>query len=580
MDKQHQNLKFDIMMTLTLCTFIALMSCHILAKSDTTPDVGKSVALFDYFNYSGDDEIYTSNPLPDDESFYNPVLPGWYSDPSICYNGDGDYFLVTSTFSYFPGVPVFHSRDLVNWHQVGNALNRTSQLEKMEGQGINGGIYAASISYNKANKTYYIVTTNVGAGNFFVKTKDPFGEWSDPIYLPEVGGIDPSFLFDDDGKAYIVNNEGAPDGKPEYDGHCTIRVQEFDVANDRTVGPRKILINKGMRPEDKPIWIEGPHMYKIDGKYYLMCAEGGTGSNHSEVIARSDSPMGGFVPWTGNPILTQRTLDSSRPNPVTCTGHAELFQTKEGEWWSCFLGCRPINNQFENLGRETFLMPVRWSVDGFPYITREKELVPVILKRPGVKRDSLTTFGNFAVREEFDSGKLGPEWMTLRTPITDQYSLTETPGYLKLKCSKISSVECKSPSYVCRRVQHHRFVAETSMLFNPTDSTEYAGLMLFKDDSHQYFLSVGRENGERRVMLWQIGGASDYQIASQPIGESPARVELKIVSSGSGFDFYYSVGKGGWKQVGRNIDALYLSTAFAGGFTGTTVGMYATSKLR
>jgi alpha-N-arabinofuranosidase len=567
------------MTTLALLVSILLISCHSFAKTDAIPEAGKSVALFDYFKYKGEDDIYKCNPLPGNEYFYNPVLPGWYSDPSICSNGEGDYFLVTSTFAYFPGVPIFHSRDLVNWRQIGNVLNRPSQLVNMEGQGTNGGIYAASIAYNKTNKMYYLVTTNVGAGSFFVKTADPFGEWSDPIMLPELGGIDPSFFFDDDGRAYIVNNQGAPNDKPEYDGHCTIRVQEFDVATDKTIGPRKILINKGMRPEDKPIWIEGPHMYKIGGKYYLMCAEGGTGNMHSEVIARSDSPMGEFVPWSCNPILTQRTLSAERPNPITCTGHAELFQTTEGEWWACFLGCRPINNQFENLGRETFLMPVRWSDDGFPYITKDDEIVPTILKRPGVHRDSLVTFGNFEVNEDFEADTLGPEWMTLRTPITSQYSLTDVQGYLKLVCSPISSTWTKSPSYVCRRVQHHKFECETRMLFNPSDSTELAGLLLYKDDSHQYFLSVGRDEGKRKVMLWQIGGESNYQIAQEEIDDSATRVDLRIVSHGTSFDFYYSAGLNGWRRLCRSVDALYLSTAFAAGFTGTTVGMYATSKL-
>ena len=334
-------------------------SCNLSKANGNLPAVKDSTALFDYFTYKGNDDFYKENPLPDDESFYNPILPGWYSDPSICTNGEGDYFLVTSTFTYFPGVPIFHSRDLVNWKQVGHVLSRPSQLVNMKGQHVSGGIFAPAISYNPHNKTYYMVTTNVGAGNFFVKTQDPFGEWSDPIMLPEVGGIDPSFFFDEDGKAYIVNNDDAPDYKPEYSGHRTIRIQEFDVKSDKTIGPRKILVNKGVHPEEKPIWIEGPHMYKINGKYFLMDAEGGTSTWHSEVIFRSDSPMGTFTPWTKNPILTQRHLSAERPNPITCAGHADLIQTKEGDWWAVFLACRPINNKFENLGRESFLIPVR-----------------------------------------------------------------------------------------------------------------------------------------------------------------------------------------------------------------------------
>lgn len=275
---------------------ITMMSCNS-KKEQQLPAIGKSVALFDYFSYKGNDDFYISNPLSGEDYFYNPILPGWYSDPSVCTNGEGDYFLVTSTFTYFPGVPIFHSKDLVNWKQIGHVLNRASQLVNMEGQKVSGGIFAPAISYNPYNKTYYMVTTNVGAGNFFVKTQDPFGEWSEPIMLPEVGGIDPSFFFDEDGKAYIVNNDEAPDNKPEYSGHRTIRIQEFDVKTDKTIGPRKILVNKGAQPADKPIWIEGPHLYKINGKYFLMSAEGGTGNWHSEVIFRGDSPMGKFLPW-------------------------------------------------------------------------------------------------------------------------------------------------------------------------------------------------------------------------------------------------------------------------------------------
>ncbi len=345
-----------------------------------------------------------------------------------------------------------------------------------------------------------MVTTNVGAGNFFVKTQDPFGEWSEPVMLPEVGGIDPSFFFDEDGKAYIVNNDEAPDNKPEYSGHRTIRIQEFDVKTDKTIGPRKILVNKGAQPADKPIWIEGPHLYKINGKYFLMSAEGGTGNWHSEVIFRGDSPMGKFLPWKNNPILTQRHLNSDRPNSVTCAGHADLIQTKEGDWWAVFLACRPINNQFENLGRETFMMPVKWSEDGFPYMTQGDDLVPMIVKREGAKRDTTVTYGNFELIENFDSPVLDMTWMTLRASASDLYSLTETPGYLTLKCADISATEKKTPAFVCRRLQHHKFECATRMLFNPSNDKETAGMLLFKNETHQYFFCLNKV-GENKIFL-------------------------------------------------------------------------------
>lgn len=555
-----------------------IASCGMQGGSGQAPEIGKSVALFDYFTYQGDDSFYKENPLQGENSFYTPILPGWYSDPSICTNGEGDYFLVTSTFTYFPGVPIFHSRDLVNWKQVGHVLSRPSQLVNMVGQHVSGGIFAPAISYNPHNKTYYMITTNVGAGNFYVKTQDPFGEWSDPIRVPEVGGIDPSIFFDEDGKAYVVNNDEAPDFKAEYDGHRTIRVQEFDWKNDKMVGPRKIIVNKGVHPEEKPIWIEGPHMYKINGKYYLMDAEGGTSVNHSEVIFRSDSPWGPFKAWERNPILTQRHLSPNRPNPITCAGHADLVQAAEGDWWAVFLACRPINNRFENLGRETFLLPVEWSEDGFPIITQGDEVVPMIQCRKGVKRGENVTFGNFSVSEEFGDSILDMQWMTLRGPATDLYSLTETPGYLTLKCGEKSSKERDVPALVCRRMQHHEFQTETRMYFNPESAEEKAGLLLFKDEFHQYFMAVSQSENGRQITLTQIG-REDKVLATNPVPAYATCFDLKVVSKGLTYDFLYSIDKGKeWKSLCDNVDAGYLSTAVAGGFTGTTIALYATKK--
>ena len=543
---------------------------------------GKSKALFDYFSYIGDDDIYKENPLTSDDQFYNPILPGWYSDPSICTNGE-DYFLVTSTFAYFPGVPLFHSRDLVNWKQIGHVLDRTSQLINLDDRHIGRGIFAPAISYNKHNQTYYMITTNVSAGNFFVKTKDPFSSWSEPIPLPEVGGIDPSFFFDDDGRAYIVNNDGM-DGKELYEGHRSIRIHEFDVENDQTTGKAKMIVNGGVNLAEKPIWIEGPHLYKINGKYYLMAAEGGTSIQHSEVIFTSDSPMGVYKPWDKNPILTQRHLSPDRPYPVTCTGHADLIQTKEGDWWAIFLACRPIDNEFENLGRETFIMPVKWSEDGFPYMAQGDETVPFVLQREGVVRDKDVTFGNFEWRDEFNDKSLGLEWMTLRAPAADLYSLTENKGYLTLNCSEVRASEMKTPAFVTRRIQHHKFVCETGMYFNPSDENETAGLMIFKNETNNLFLYVQQKDGKKQVGLAQakgkiVEGKPDFQtneLQTAPLSvKDGQKIRLKIISAGKTFDFYYAVEDGDWQLLTKNIDASSLSTAVAGGFTGTTIGMYA-----
>ncbi len=544
-----------------LAAGLALVACK--------PAISPGVAVFESFRYEGRDAIYQAHPLPGKDAVYNPILPGWYSDPSFCTNGEGDYFLVTSTFSYFPGVPLFHSRDLVNWKQVGHVLDRPSQLTGLGRQHTSGGIYAPDIKYNPKNRTYYMITTNVGTGSFLVKTQDPFGAWSDPILLPQVQGIDPSLFFDDDGRAYIVNNDEAPGGKPEYDGHRTIRIVEYDVQDDCTIGERRIIVDKGVDPAAKPVWIEGPHLYKIDGKYFLMCAEGGTSDQHSEVVFRSDSPMGEYKPWNRNPILTQRHLAADRPDPVTCTGHADLLRTPEGEWWGVFLGCRPVKGGFENLGRETFLLPVRWSEDGFPFFLEGDETVPVIVRRPGTRVEGTPTFGNFVVEDSFTGDRLDKAWMTLRGPADGLYALKG--GALELTCSPLRATRFETPALILRRLQHHAFTASTRMRFVP-EGTEAAGLLLYKDERHQYFLKVCLVDEKPSICLERSGET----LSCKRLPDTFSTVDLAIVSDdGLTFRFGYAVDGREMRTLVAGVDASYLSTAVAGGFTGTTVGPYA-----
>lgn len=569
-----KKIKISCMLASMLLAVSAQHVCAQGAESGQTPAAVAHTALFDYFSYSGNDDIYKSIKLEGDGGYYNPILPGWNSDPSICRAGD-DYFMVTSSFSYYPGVPLFHSRDLVNWKQIGYVLNRPSQLP-LNGQKVSAGIFAPAISYNPHNKTFYMITTNVGWGNFFVKTKDPFGSWSEPIRLPDVKGIDPSFFFDDNGKAYIVNND-EPEGKAEYDGHRAIRVREFDVNTDKTVGPEKVIINKGVHPEDKPIWIEGPHMYKINGKYFLMSAEGGTSDMHSEVIFRSDSPFGPFVPAKKNPILTQRDLNPNRPNPVTCAGHADLVQTPSGDWWAVFLACRPCDGKFENLGRETFLLPVSWTDEGFPLILEQGKVVPMSGTVKGAVRGKNVTFGNFAYTDDFSEKILPLDWMSLRSPVDSICTTSAVPGYLSMKCVETTTAQKAVPSFLCRRIQHHKFESSSRLVFNPTADKERAGMLLFKDENHQYQLCVAKTQTGKAVELRKTSdGGKDEILASYALASADKDIRLKITSDGLTFSFYYAVGNGDWKLLKNNVDAGYLSTRNAGGFTGTTIGLYAT----
>lgn len=564
----------------------ALFSACQNSNTDPVPAEPNAEALFDYFHYQGDDDFYKQNPLKSDSAFYNPILPGFNADPTIVSNGKGDYYAATSTFTFFPGVPIFHSRDLVNWTKIGHILDRESQLENMMGQHVSGGIFAPALSYNPKTGTYYMITTNVGAGNFYVKTQDPAGQWSDPIHVPSIQGIDPSIFIDDDGKGYIVNNDDAPDNKPEYDGHRTVRIQELDLEKDECVGERKIIVNKGWRPADKPIWCEAPHIYKINGTYYLMTAEGGTGDWHSEVIYRSKSVWGPYEPFKGNPILTQRTLPADRVNPVTCAGHADLVQTQEGDWWAVFLGVRPVEDNYENLGRETFILPVEWTKDGWPMMTGSTELVNLMPERKGITRGENVTFGNYAANDEFDSDKLSLEWVALRKSPDSIACVSKYPGWLALKKAEEKASGRKQPALLMHRTGHHKYDASVRMRFKAQSNEDAAGIMLFKDENHHILLANVMRDGKQMMELQNIKGNFNPETKKMDVSaevlDSKALdkqdVELRIVSKGTAFNFFFRTDGKDWIQMGGDVPAAQLSTRYAGGFTGTMIGLYCTGK--
>ena len=258
----------------------------------------------------------------------NPILKGFYPDPSICRVGK-DYYIVNSSFGYFPGVPIFHSRDLAHWEQIGNILDREEQL-KLEDE-ISRGIFAPTLRYHKG--LYYMITTNVTyGGNFIVTAKSPEGPWSDPYYLgEEAAGIDPSLFFDDDDKCYYVGTRPNSKGV-KYDGDWEIWVQELDLEKMQLVGQSMAIWNGAVRDV---IWPEGPHIYKKDGYYYLLHAEGGTGPEHSISVARSKELFSWFEGCKRNPIFSHRNL--GKDYPVIYAGHGDLVDDEDGNWYMVML---------------------------------------------------------------------------------------------------------------------------------------------------------------------------------------------------------------------------------------------------
>lgn len=511
------------------------------------------------------------------KTYTNPILTGFYPDPSICRAGD-DYYIVNSSFAYFPGLPIFHSKDLVNWKQIGHAMDREAQLDQTNA-GVSRGLFAPTIRYHKG--VFYILCTLIDKkGNFIITAKDPRGPWSDPYWLPQVRGIDPSIDFIDD-KAYVVYNSEAPDNKALYNGHRTIRMYEFSIDSMRTIGAEKLLINGGTDLAKKPIWIEAPHLLKKDGWYYLICAEGGTGYNHSEVVFRSKAVDGPYVSYEKNPILTQRHLDSARANPITTTGHADFVETPDGKWYAIFLGCRPYQGDFYNTGRETFMVPVTWK-DGWPTMVEGNDLVAYKYPAPMpaiTKKVDNPFSGNVSFRDEFNGSELNHRYIFLRNPEPGMYELMPKKGPLRLSLKPQTATERKSPSFIAFRQHNLKGYAATQMTFVPAADNEKAGLTIFQNETHFYFLCKSKENGQDVVQLYRSPARANQApelLASQPVTGN--NVFLKIEANNDAYSFYYGTKKNNWKLLKDKLDGKFLSTKVAGGFVGSVFAMYATSN--
>ncbi|GAA5069157.1 glycoside hydrolase family 43 protein [Lysobacter panacisoli] len=544
-------------------TVLSLMLAIALPATAAEP------VLFDWFEYRGHDRAF-EQPLPP-HHYRNPILAGFYPDPSIV-RARGKFYLVNSTFSYFPGIPVFESDDLVHWTQIGHVIDRPSQLD-FDGLGMSRGVFAPTIEYHDG--TFYVVNTAVdNGGNFIVTAKDPAGPWSDPIWLKTIDGIDPSLFFDDDGKVYLLNND-APEGTPLYDGHRAIWMQELERTTFKPVGPRKVLLNGGVDLSTKPIWIEGPHLYKREGWYYLVCAEGGTGPQHSQVVSRSRSPWGPFQPYAGNPILTQRDLPDDRADAITNAGHADLVEGTDGSWWAVFLASRAYDRVHYNTGRETFLLPVTWK-DGWPTILDYGKRIPQVAPSPVFARSDATQAplsGNFTWRDDFDSKSLDATWMFARVPKQPWADVAAHPGRLAIHPLGERLDTLRNPSYLARRQQHLAFEASTAMAVPKDDGVE-AGLAAFQNERHWFTFVARRAADGVHVSLRKRKGEATTTLASATLPATTRELKLKVQADAGDYSFAYDGGSG-WTWLKQDEDGTVLSTDVAGGFIGATVGPYA-----
>lgn len=492
-------------------------------------------------------------------TYRNPVIAGFHPDPSALRVGD-DYYLVNSSFAYFPGVPIFHSKDLIHWEQIGNVLTRKSQLPLAQASSWLG-IYAPTIRYH--NGTYYMITTNVGnGGNFLVTASNPKGPWSEPVWL-EQQGIDPSLYFEGD-KCYMVSN---PDN--------TIMLCEIDPLTGKQLTPgRALWRGTGGR------YPEGPHIYKIGDWYYLLISEGGTELAHKLTIARSRQIEGPYESNPNNPIMTNCNM-KGQGMQIQGTGHGDLLQDQNGQWWMVFLAYRNFGGSYHHLGRETYLAPVTWKNewpivnDGNPIDTLMA--ANVLPQYSFQKKPTRTFFENGNTKDGFLQ-KLDPEWVCLQNPISDNYRLAK--GQLQLYPHG-SLTQNDQPTYLGRRQESSNMRVETCVEWHNSKSskdaraeaeanTTGAGLSIYQiHDGHTDFY-VNNHAIFVRTRLKSV----DALVYTSPKLKNSGKVWLRICSDGEMYNFSYSVDGNNFIEV-YQMNCSLLSTEVVGGFTGVTLGMFA-----
>lgn len=487
----------------------------------------------------------------------NPILPGFYPDPSICRVGD-DFYMVTSSFSYFPGVPVFHSRDLRHWEQIGHVLDRPEQLP-LDWQYISGGIYAPTIRYHDG--LFYMVTTNVSfGGDFFCTAKDPAGPWSEPHYVKGAPGIDPTLFWDDDGICYMM---GTTDWQDETPG---VWIGRVDLENSCIVGERKRVWSGALVNAWAP---EAPHVYKKDGWYYLLIAEGGTEHYHAVTIARSREIMGEYEGYRGNPILTHRHLGDD--HPICNVGHGDLVQLKDGSWYMVMLASRIYGGYHKNLGRETFIAPVDWSGE-WPVVSPGTGRVEWTYPAPDLP-DAPVSAAN---EDDFSS----MVWNTLGTP--EEGDIRIEGGRLYLRCQDKrmvhdSAADKRRPNgmlgYYGRRQQHMDFSAAVNVQL-PEGIGASCGLMVLQNDFAQLRIELMRTSGgvsARAVKGWRDEAGRHEEILGEAVHPGPA-ARLEIAAEGQQ---YRMVCEG--KVIGEAFGG-FLGSESCGGFVGAYVGPFASGN--
>ncbi len=515
------------------------------------------------------------------EKFSNPIIRGGYPDPSICKVGD-TFYLVNSSFEYFPGLPIHKSKDLINWELIGYGLHRKSQVDStvnLIDVQSNGGIHAPTIRYKDG--VYYIITTNVYYGeeqkkadmvNFIITAENPVGPWSDPIHILGAPGIDPDLFFDDDGKVWYVGNQ-MPEN-PNFNGEGEIWLQELDINEFKLVGEKHLL----WRGACGGVWAEGPHMYKKDGRYYLLIAEGGTSFNHAVMVALSDNIEGPYISNPRNPIITSRHL--SYDNWVNSTGHGDIIQLDDGRNYMVLLGIRNQIERGSNMGRETFLAPVTWEREPFEW-KETKHLWPVVSPKTGrIELSNDIVFNNSiqnietSFKDNFESDKLNLKWNFRRYPIENIFHLNKKDKRLNLICHPNQIKERGRAALLGFKQTESSFEYLTQMHFEPNTNGSEAGISFFQKDDNYINFTLIKDDGKQYLQAYVVKNGELISTKKEHLEQFKGQIKFKVIADKEAYKLYFST-KGTHFNLFATLDGSSLKS---NGYTGAHLGLYATSN--
>lgn len=521
-----------------------------------------------------------------EHKLHNPIIPGFYPDPSICRVGE-DFYLVCSSFELCPGIPLFHSRDLQHWEQLCYVMTPENGFHVEKNCG-NGGVMAPTIRYHDG--TFYLINCNFGdRGNFIVTAKNPTGPWSEPHWLTDVPGIDASIFFDEDGQCYIMGTaQNWPDGKGGL--RQGIWAAKYDIENFRMASEPHALWGGAMAGVASP---EAPHIYHIGKYYYLLIAEGGTEQYHSATVARSESVFGPYESCKANPVLTMRHMGQKAA--IQNAGHADLVDLPDGSWYAVFLASRLIGGESKNLGRETFIVPVRWELD-WPLFTPDTGKVEWDYDFPEIL--PWTETPEKPVRDDFHAG-LGQDWCFWGRPY-EKFWETGKDG-LSLRCLKqaladpllpmtleVSHAEDAFVSCLARRRLQPNCRFACKLRFAPKGQ-ESAGVAVFQAMNHQIHFQLARKDGQTVLQLLLF--TADYELPPyipgfssvtnrQLLAERPwtgEEILLEMELKENEYSFRYGTEEGQLKELAR-ADGAAINPEKVGCMVGEMLGLFATGN--